>query len=279
MSSSRSLATARARRAGETAPPVSGGRPGTSIGSHAAFAPPPPQYNQMQQPSGNVRVAKQQGQYPPQGQYSPQGQYPPQGQGQQNGLPFSKLSISDAIGLITLRLGRVEQFMMDMDNDETTRNTSNIPENSRIIDNSVLTTIVNRLDSLEKREPGTSGSTEETAKLIEDIKLLTENVNKQNVLLSKHSEQLFKFERDYTETKDMLRSLSLKFDLFVSDTNTKFSDYEFAITELEKNIPVTENVAEEELEVTETNVNNEVTMVDETISTLDLKSIAKGLAI
>ena len=37
--SSRSLAAARARRAGENAPPVSGNRPGTSIGSHAAFAP------------------------------------------------------------------------------------------------------------------------------------------------------------------------------------------------------------------------------------------------
>ena len=36
--SSRSLAAARARRAGENAPPVSGNRPGTSIGSSAAFS-------------------------------------------------------------------------------------------------------------------------------------------------------------------------------------------------------------------------------------------------
>ena len=48
MSSSRSIAAARSRRAGETQPPVSGGRPGTSIASHSAFVPqqqqmPPPQ--------------------------------------------------------------------------------------------------------------------------------------------------------------------------------------------------------------------------------------------
>jgi hypothetical protein len=39
MSSSRSIAADRSRRAGETQPPVSGGRPGTSIASHSAFVP------------------------------------------------------------------------------------------------------------------------------------------------------------------------------------------------------------------------------------------------
>ena len=261
MSSSRSLATARAKRAGEQAPPVSGGRPGTSIGSHAAFAPQ--QYNQMQQ-NGNIRVSQSQPVKKPTQQQQYQQQYQQQ---QQNTPPFTKISISDAIGLVTLRLGRIEQHLIDMDNDNT-KTTSNIPENSKIIDNSVLTTIVNRLDSLEKREPGTSGSNEEIEKLIGDIKLLSENVNK-------HTEQLYKFEREYIETKDLLRSLLLKFDLFVSDTNMKFTDYEYAIAELEKNIPVTENDGEEELA---DNGNNEVT-VDETISTLDLKNIAKGLDI
>ena len=33
-------------------------------------------------------------------------------------LPFSKLSISDAIGLVTLRLGRVEQFIIDLESGE-----------------------------------------------------------------------------------------------------------------------------------------------------------------
>ena len=58
--SSRSLAAARARRAGENAPPISGNRPVTSIGSQAAFAqqmPPGVGYN-MPQPPNNVRTAR-----------------------------------------------------------------------------------------------------------------------------------------------------------------------------------------------------------------------------
>ena len=145
MSSSRSFAAARSRRAGETQPPVSGGRPGTSIASHAAFVP---QQQMPQPPSNNVRVAK--------------APIQPQMQQQQNtnASPFSKLTISDAIGLITLRLGRVEQFVIDYENGEISTNgaVGGIPENSRIIDNSVLTSMINRLDSLEKREPSSSSS-------------------------------------------------------------------------------------------------------------------------
>ena len=69
--SSRSLAAARARRAGDAAPPVSGNRPGTSVGSAAAFSG-------MPQPPTNVRVARQ----PPQ-QFSPQYPPPPPNQYQQ----------------------------------------------------------------------------------------------------------------------------------------------------------------------------------------------------
>ena len=143
--SSRSLAAARARRSGENAPPVSGNRPVTSIGSQAAFA----QQMHQQQPN-NVRTARsfqqppqQYGKQPPQ-QYQQFYEEPPQQQTQQNGLPFQKLSISDAIGLITLRLGRVEQWIIDTDHENETKSVSNggestgIPDNHRVIDNSVL---------------------------------------------------------------------------------------------------------------------------------------------
>jgi hypothetical protein len=141
--SSRSLAAARAKRAGENAPPVSGNRPGTSIGSHAAFVP--------QQPL-NVRVSRQPQMQP---QYNQQSQMQPQ---QQPGtLPFSKLSISDAIGLITLRLGRIEQWVIENENenneDNENKNQQNrLSENFNSIDSSILTSIVNRLESIEKKE-------------------------------------------------------------------------------------------------------------------------------
>lgn len=198
MSSSRSIAAARSRRAGESQPPVSGGRPGTSIGSHAAFAPQQ-QYQQMPPPPNNVRVAKAPIQ-------QTQQQVPT------NGLPFSKLSISDAIGLITLRLGRIEQFVIDSENGEGLSSVShggNIPENSKIIDNSVLISMINRLDSLEKRESSTSAS-------------------------SINNEQFTKLEKELKETKDLLSHLLFKFELFTKETNEKFTDFENAFSEIEK---------------------------------------------
>lgn len=235
MSSSRSIAAARSRRAGESQPPVSGGRPVTSIASHSAFVqqqmPPPPQ--------NNVRVAKA----PMQQQ---QQQMP-----QQGASPFTKLSISDAIGLVTLRLGRVEQFIIDFENGEIEGHHSNsgggssIPENSKIVDNSVLTTIVNRLDALEKRE-GSSSITSSIASL----------------------------EKEMKEAKDLLSHLLFKYELFTKETNEKFGDFEGAISEIEKSLEAHQFV----------DINETVAVVEEPvavtvpaleINALDLKSLIK----
>ena len=243
MSSSRSIAAARSRRAGESQPPVSGGRPVTSIASHSAFVqqqmPPPP--------SNNVRIAKA----PMQQQ---QQQMP-----QQGASPFTKLSISDAIGLVTLRLGRVEQFIIDFENGEIegqhpNSGGSSIPENSKIVDNSVLTTIVNRLDALEKKEG--SG-----------------NVNASSIA---------SLEKEMKEAKDLLSHLLFKYELFTKETNEKFGDFEGAISEIEKNMESQQFV----------DIKEPVAVVDESIPTptptltlppapaleinaLDLKSLIK----
>ena len=243
MSSSRSIAAARSRRAGESQPPVSGGRPVTSIASHSAFVqqqmPPPP--------PNNVRVAK-----------APMQQQ--QQMSQQGASPFSKLSISDAIGLVTLRLGRVEQFIIDFENGEieghhpNSGGGSSIPENSKIVDNSVLTTIVNRLDALEKKEG--SG-----------------NVNASSIA---------SLEKEMKEAKDLLSHLLFKYELFTKETNEKFGDFEGAISEIEKNMESQQFV----------DIKEPVAVVDESIPTptptltltpapaleinaLDLKSLIK----
>jgi hypothetical protein len=226
MSSSRSIAAARSRRAGETQPPVSGGRPGTSIASHSAFVP---QQQMPQPPSNNVRVAKA----PIQQQVQPQS----------NSSPFSKLSVSDAIGLITLRLGRVEQFVIDYENGEVSTNGAvggGIPENSRVIDNSVLTSMINRLDSLEKREPLTNGS------------------------LSVNNEQVSKIEKDLKETKDLLAHMLFKFELFSKETNDKFADFENAFAEIEKSMvspPLDETIS---ASIIDENISNSENVEQET---------------
>ena len=227
-SSSRSIAAARSRRAGESQPPVSGGRPVTSIASHSAFV-----QQQMQPPPNNVRVAKA----PIQQQQMPQ----------QGGLPFTKLTISDAIGLVTLRLGRVEQFIIDFENGELkTHNTnSNVPENSRVVDNSVLTTIVNRLDALEKKEGSATSFASSFAGLEKELK----------------------------DTKDLLSHLLFKFELFTKETGEKFSDYDCAISEIEKNmdshhfVDINETVA--------LVVDDSVPALSLETNTVDLKSLIK----
>ena len=240
MSSSRSIAAARSRRAGESQPPVSGVRPVTSIASHSAFVqqqmPPPPQ--------NNVRVAKA----PIKQQQMPQ----------QGASPFTKLSVSDAIGLVTLRLGRVEQFIIDFENGENeghhpnSGGGSSIPENSRVVDNSVLTTIINRLDALEKRE-GT------------------------NSVASSVANSITSLEKDLKETKDLLSHFLFKYELFTKETGDKFSDFDVAITEIEKNMESHQFV----------DINEPVVVVEEQpisvpalspaleISALDLKSLVK----
>jgi len=226
MSSSRSIAAARSRRAGESQPPVSGGRPGTSIASHSAFVP---QQQMPQPPSNNVRVAR-----------APIQQ---QGQQQPTSSPFSKLSISDAIGLITLRLGRVEQFVIDYENGEVSTNGAvggGIPENSKVIDNSVLTNKINRLDSLEKREPLTNGSS------------------------SVNNEQISKIEKELKETKDLLSHFLFKFELFSKETNDRFADIENAFAEIEKGMvsqPLDETIS---ASIVDENISNSENVEQET---------------
>jgi hypothetical protein len=257
MSSSRSIAAARARRAGEQVPPVSGNRPGTSINSHAAFAPQQPmnQYQNIPPTQSNIRIGKTGQSLPP----------PSAFQVPSNGLPFSKLSVSDAIGLITLRLGSVEQFIMDFENSEHNTNsdgTINLPENSKLIDNSVLTSIMNRLDSIEKKEVNNTYNSE----INKEIGLLRD-------LTNNHNELLFKIERDLIETKDILKSLNNTFNEFTKNTNDRFIDYEYAISDLEKNINITDSYIEsfeENLDSINDDNNNETENIG-----VDLKSIIR----
>ena len=99
--------------------------------------------------AGGADINSNGGPSPMPGHRGPGQGYP--GQGQQMAQP--KLSISDAIGLITLRLGRVEQLVQTIQtspNDPTS-----IPEdngNNVLVDKQVFDNIVKRLETLEKQK-------------------------------------------------------------------------------------------------------------------------------
>jgi hypothetical protein len=150
MSSSRSITAARNRRAGEA--PIkmqTANRPMTSIASGPAMT---------QQQS--------------QSQYQSQTQ-----QVKSNGLPFQKLTISDAVGLITLRLGKVEQFLID---NQSNLSSTDIPTNTKLIDNSLLQNIISRLDALEKAKSNN---------VLEELNVIKEQLKDVNSILLSFKEE------------------------------------------------------------------------------------------
>lgn len=104
------------------------------------------------------------------------------GQQQQQEEPIKnpKISISDAIGLVTLRLGRVETMLNSMPNPAElggmSGNSVADNENYRVVDEAVFTSIVTRLDKLETgtTQEATNQSTELTEKLDALEKMYTE---------------------------------------------------------------------------------------------------------
>ena len=204
MSSSRSIAAARNRRAGDP-PPTS--RPGTSIASQPAFS----QQSQQNKRSVNVTAHNSTPNVP---------------------ISSTKLTISDAIGLITLRLGRVEQFIQTAEHEGGINMGTNIPDNAHLVDKSVINSIVNRLDSLEKKEK--------------------ESANNQ---------QTTKLESELRDIKDLLMSQMVKYEKFTLETNKRFEDVDEAFVELEKQQEVVVNSANtaqiEEVINTNTNTNND----------------------
>ena len=204
MSSSRSIAAARNRRAGEQQP----SRPNTSIASASVFS---------QQPRGVPQRA-----VPPQQQQQQQQQQYQQQQ-QQQMVQKPKISISDAIGLTTIRLCKVENFIDELKQ----TGVAGLPPNSQVLDNSVLMSMISRLDALEKKEIASS----------EQIKL----VEREN------------------------RELLAKLDAFTKETGDRFDDFDLAFVELEKMIPSSEEAADEAVQEEENitlEVNDDVTSID-----------------
>jgi hypothetical protein len=214
MSSSRSIAAARNRRAGEQAPTC---RPGTSIAAQPAFS---------QQTQGKRSTTAS------------------------NSTPNvpvttsnAKLSISDAIGLITLRLGRVEQFIIEAEHNGgfSNNSSSSIPDNAHLVDKSVINSIVNRLDSLEKKEKDSSSN-----------------------------QQTIKLESEIRDIKDLLMSQILKYEKFTVETNKRFDDVDEAFVELEKQQEALNSSSSLLLPETDT---NSTIVNDSTIISGNLKSV------
>ena len=149
---------------------------------------------------------------------------PPQMQGrpgqpmqqQQMQMP-AKLSVSDAIALITLRLGRVEQIVQNMPVDGQS-NVGVDGENIRIVDNEVFEHMAQRLDELEKvqqelaaRKPIISSTPTPITQVV-------------NTAVSKEvSESIEVLKAEMVQVKDLLLNLQS----FTMQTNQRLSEIVF----------------------------------------------------
>uniref|UniRef100_A0A6C0IR48 Uncharacterized protein n=1 Tax=viral metagenome TaxID=1070528 RepID=A0A6C0IR48_9ZZZZ len=183
MSTNRSVQAAQRRRAGPPEPQQYSRGPNTSINSAQLFANQARPGNGPNIPSG--RLAGQHATHTQnqmmQQQY--QNQHPNQYQGQSQQIPeshekdgvqgISKMTIAQAVTLITLRLGVVESKLIEIDHATSSTN-MNISTDSNLvqIDKNVLNTIMNRLEALEKRNTTGSGSS-----ISPDITLLKQQMD------------------------------------------------------------------------------------------------------
>lgn len=198
MSSSRSIAAARQRRAADTPAPQN--RPRTSIASQSAFSP---------QPQQQIRTTQKMQRTNPQLQQQMQ-QIQQKQQIQQQDIKNepAKISISDAIGLITLRLGRLENITKNIDlysnepNDENKGLSGNF-SSSATFDDVVARSIISRLEDLEKKINSPNKQVE--AKFVS----LTDKIVQLETELRSSKDSIFKLQTMTLDTSQKIMSMMI----------------------------------------------------------------------
>jgi hypothetical protein len=159
---------------------------------------------------------------------------PNQQQQQQQPIMNPKLSVSDAIALITLRLGRVETIVSNLPNEPRGDGESGgqmYDENMRMVDQNVFNSIVSRIDTLEKNqklliEKQKAAPVAQTATVTAPIKQMVQetiikDVSDEKIEPMRESIEVLKDE--VVELKDLL----MKLQSFTMETNKKLTDIVF----------------------------------------------------
>jgi hypothetical protein len=171
-----------------------------------------------------------------------------------------KLSVSDAIALITIRLGRVETFInqlppLDQLESFSSSHTEESSNNMSLVNDNVFQSIITRLEKLE---------TDRATSLLEKKSLesiISSLEQKINILQSepKHinTSQKDTIQKDTTQIDDKINFLNeeivqlkdtvLSLQTYTMNTNTKLIDLIITNTEMNENQDETENISNEEL--------------------------------
>jgi hypothetical protein len=217
MSVHRAIQSAQRRRPATSDPNMLSRGPQTSInsaqmfGNNGRMGPSQQQHQQMQ----HQQMQHQQMQQPQQNQ----------------GIP-SKLTIPQAITLITLRLGAVENKLTQLQESGGLTSQCEIEgsENMALIDKTVIQSITSRLESLEKRS-GSNTSGPETNLLKQQVETLKQNIIQTKGALVKENKELKttinNLSSELTETKELLQALQT----LTMDNSQKLMNMSFNLPE------------------------------------------------
>jgi hypothetical protein len=209
MSANRSVQAAQRRRAGPPEPSAPGRGPQPSINSSQMFAAGQ-QQQRMGPGSGQVsgRLAGQQAQQMQKNMMDQQQQMQPQSA---SGLTnINKMTLAQAITLITLRLGKVETQIFNGLGQGSSSSGFTGDDDHILVDKSVIQSLISRIDALEKKPAATSVGTSSS----QDISLLKQQFEtiKPIVVQSKTmnnalKQQIEVLKTELTETKELLSAL------------------------------------------------------------------------
>jgi len=214
MSANRSVQAAQRRRAGPPEPAAPGRGPQPSINSSQMFAAG--QQQQRMGPGSGQVSGRLAGQNAALAQKQMMEQQSQQSQQSQSGSALSginKMTIPQAITLITLRLGKVETQLQNVAsgsglglNDEDGDNI--------LVDKSVILSLIERIDALEKRPVGSASTMPSGSTIGQDVSLLKQQFEtiKPIVVQSKNTttalkQQIDGIKNEITETKELINVL------------------------------------------------------------------------
>ncbi len=272
MSANRSVQAAQRRRAGPPDPVQQRG-PTTSINSAQMFA------NQAKPGSGpSMPTGRLAGQHAALAQQQMMQQQHQQKQQQQQVNPLegiTKMTVPQAITLITLRLGKLETNMLS--------GLSGSSGEGSQIDETIIESIMERLHDLETREPATTNSAASNAELLllkqqfEALKPVLTQLKTASTIVAKENkslkQQVEELKTELEETKELVITLQT----MTMDNSQKIMAYGFTNDE---QLFSTEIVSDAELEGEEESGVNEsseqvLNNVDLSISDISLKDLVE----
>ena len=253
MSVNRSVQAAQRRRAGPTNTPEPPRGPSTSINSAQMFASQARAGPGPSIPAGRLAAQQmsqsQQARMQQQQQHQQQKQQPET----QDALGFSKMTIAQAITLITLRLGKVEQSIMEIEHREPGMSFSGS------IDDSTVQSIMSRLESLERR-PTTSPDVSLLKQQIDSMKPVVAQYKTSSSNLAKENGDL---KNEVATLKDEIVQLREMLDSLRMDMETYLTSMVHIPTQEELNLSENMNFHVDEEEQEDMYMQGEDNVVDE----------------